>query len=75
MVGQLLQGGGGLTQDPVHAGRTVGVGGDLGDDEHGPGTVASVGLVDGPLPVGRMPSAVIAMTHPTTPNRGGTSRP
>jgi hypothetical protein len=31
---QLLQGRGGLAQDSVHAGRTIGVRGDLGDDEH-----------------------------------------
>ena len=42
--GQLLQGGGGLAQDPVHAGRTVGVRGDLGHDEHLVGHVGSVGL-------------------------------
>ena len=42
--GQLPQGRGGLAQYPVHAGRPIGVGGDLGDDEHLVGHAWSVGL-------------------------------
>ena len=77
---QLLQGGGGLAQHPVHAGRAIGVRGDLGDDQHlaGHDGECRVSLVAGAAPCsgGRMHGhADPAEDHDVTTERSTTRVP